>query len=269
MQPQNFHHLKQGDPIALEHLYQQYSRMLFWLGKQLIRDEFVINTLVQESFLTLWKKRETIETPEHIFFFLRYVMKRECTYYYCRPKNKFNRYINRLSFYGNYEDYMLGHDPVAEEDQHLLDQEATQKAFEQVKQVLPFLGAERQRLIELCLTYGFQYKVIAEVMGKGITQTANEVKRAIAELKSILRQDNALEPEKPQKALKLQGKMTEEQAKVFQLRCEEAYSFARIAEELNCSQKQAQQEFMTAYSFMQQQHEQQTNSLGASPQGIR
>ncbi|MDR6300675.1 RNA polymerase sigma factor [Mesonia maritima] len=270
MQTQDFQNLKQGKPIALEHLYQKYNRMLFWLGKQLIRDEFVIETLVQESFLKLWKHRETLETPEHIFFFLRYVMKRECTYYYCRPKNKFNRSINRLSFYGNYEDYMLGHDPVAEEDEHLLEQEATQQAFEQVKKVLPYLSAERSRLIELCITYGFRYKAIAEVMGKGITETANEVKRAIAELKTILQQDNALERQQNSgETIKLEGEMTTAQAKVFQLRCEEAYSFARIAEELNCSQKEAQQEFMTAYSFMQQQHEQQTNSFGASLQGIR
>ncbi|MDR6300825.1 RNA polymerase sigma factor [Mesonia maritima] len=265
MQTKDFQNLKQGKPIALEHLYQQYSRMLFWLGKQLIRDEFVIETLVQESFLKLWKHRDTLETPKHIFFFLRYVMKRECTYYYCRPRNHFQRSINRLSFYGNYEDYMLGHDPVAEEDEHLLEQEATQQTFEQVKNVLPYLSAERSRLIELCITYGFQYKAIAEVMGKGITETANEVKRAIAELKTILQQDNRLtSEEKPQETIRLQGEMTTAQAKVFQLRCERDYSFARIAEELNCSQKQAQQEFMNAYTFMQQQYEQQTNSFGAS-----
>ncbi|MBW2963086.1 RNA polymerase sigma factor, partial [Mesonia aestuariivivens] len=208
MQTQVFNNLKQGKPIALEHLYQQYSRMLFWLGKQLIRDEFVIETLVQDCFLKLWKHRDTLETPQHIFFFLRYVMKRECTYYYCRPRNHFYRSMNRLELFGNYQDFMLGHDPAAEEDQHLLAQEATQKAFDQVKKVLPFLGAERQRLIELCLTYGFQYKAIAEVMGKGITETANEVKRSIEALKNIIHQGHSLEDKERVRSLTIQGKMT-------------------------------------------------------------
>ncbi len=261
MQTQDFRNLKQGKPIALEHLYKRYHHMLFWLGKGLIKDEFVIENLVQDCFLKLWKHRDTIETPQHIFFFLRYVMKRDCTYYYCRPKNQFNRALNRLSFYGNYEDYMLGHDPAAEEDAHLLEQEANQQAYEQVKKVMPCLSAERKRLIELCIDYGFQYKAIAQAMGKGITETANEVKRAIAELKSILNQNHRLEPTSKPDTAKKQTNLTADQARVLQLRCEQNYSFAGIAKKLNCSQKEVQQEFMAAYKFIQQQHQQQVKSV--------
>jgi RNA polymerase sigma factor (sigma-70 family) len=260
MQPTHYTQFKQGDPIALEYLYKRYHRMLFWLGKELIKDEFVIETLVQDCFLKLWKHRDTIETPEHIFFFLRYVMKRECTYYYCRPRNHFYRSMSRLEWFGNYQDFMLGHDPVAEEDQHLLEQEASQKAFEQVQQVLPFLGAERQRLIELCLTYGFQYKAIAEVMGKGITETANEIKRSIEALKKIVHQGHSLEHKEQVRPLKIQGGMTPEQAEIFQLRCEQEFSFADIAKKLNLSQKEVHQAFTAAYSLMQQQAEQQLES---------
>lgn len=259
MQPTHYTQFKQGDPIALEYLYKRYHRMLFWLGKELIKDEFVIETLVQDCFLKLWKHRDTIETPEHIFFFLRYVMKRECTYYYCRPRNHFYRSISRLEWFGNYQDFMLGHDPVAEEDQHLLEQEASQKAFEQVKQVLPFLGAERQRLIELCLTYGFQYKAIAEVMGKGITETANEIKRSMEALKKIIHQGHSLENNNP-RPLKIQGGMTPEQSEIFQLSCEQEFSFADIAQQLKLSQKEVHQAFTVAYSLMQQQAEQQLES---------
>jgi len=258
--PSPYIQLKQGDPIALEHLYQQYSRMLFWLGKDLIKDEFVIETLVQDCFLKLWKYRETLETSQHIFFFLRYVMKRECTYYYCRPRNHFYRSMSRLEWFGNYQDFMLGHDPSAEEDQHLLEQEASQKAFEQVKQVLPFLGAERQRLVELCLSYGFQYKAIAEVMGKGITETANEVKRSMEALKKIVHQGQSLEDKEDVRPLSLQGEMTSEQSEIFQLRCEQELSFADIAQQLHLSQKEVHQAFTVAYTLMQQQAEQQLES---------
>jgi len=260
MQPTHYTQFKQGDPIALEYLYKRYHRMLFWLGKELIKDEFVIETLVQDCFLKLWKHRDTIETPEHIFFFLRYVMKRECTYYYCRHRNHFYRNMSRLEWFGNYQDFMLGHDPVAEEDQHLLEQEASQKAFEQVKQVLPFLGAERQRLIELCLTYGFQYKAIAEVMGKGITETANEIKRSMEALKQIIHQGHSLENNNRLRPLKIQGGMTPEQSEIFQLRCEQELSFADIAQQLNLSQKEVHQAFTVAYTLMQQEAEQQLES---------
>ena len=86
-----FELLQQGHPDALEFIYSKYHRRIFWIGKQLIQDEFVIETILQDTFLKLWEQRDGIERPEHIFFFLRYVMKRDCTYYYARPKNNFYR----------------------------------------------------------------------------------------------------------------------------------------------------------------------------------
>ncbi|WP_424495327.1 RNA polymerase sigma factor [Salinimicrobium sp. GXAS 041] len=249
--------LQQGHPDALELIYAKYQRRIFWLGKQLIRDEFVIETLLQDTFLKLWEKREGIERPEHIYFFLRYVMKRECTYYYCRPKNDFYRNINRLEFYENYQEYMHGYN-TQKEDEHLIDQEADQKAFDKIKSIFPLLSAERSHLMELCLKYGFQYKAIANAMGASITYTSNEVKRAIADIKDIIHKGSALEtPFKPVAVVKIEGTMTKEQEKVLQLRTEKQYSFASIAKELNLSQKEVHKEFMAAYKLMQEKHEQQ------------
>jgi len=255
-----FELLKQGHPDALELIYARYSRSIFWVGKRLISDEFVIETLVQDTFLKLWEKRDRIERPEHIYFFLRFVMKRECTYYYCRPRNKFYRNINRLEYYENYQEYMHGYDP-RKEDEHIIDQEADQKAFDRIRSVFPLLSAERRRLIELCLKYGFQYKPIAQVMGTSITQTSNEVKRAIKDIKTIINQGTALETkQKPAIAIKVQGEMTEDQEKVLQLRYEKKYSFASIATELKLSQKEVHAAFMAAYKVMQEKHEQQKSA---------
>jgi len=252
--------LQQGHPDALELIYTKYHRRLFWIGKQLIRDEFVIETILQDTFLKLWGQRDGIERPEHIFFFLRYVMKRDCTYYYARPKNNFYRNINRLEYYEDYEKYMHGYDPD-KEDEHLLDCETQQKAFDRVSRVFPLLSPERRRLIELCLKYGFQYKKIAQLMGTSITYTRNEVKRAIEDIKNIIHQGSSLETKpEPMVAMKIQRKMTEEQEKVLQLRTESQYSFAAIAKELNLSQKEVHKEFITAYKLLQLKHEQQQSA---------
>jgi len=253
----NFDLLKKGDPIALVNIHVRYHRIIFWVGKQMIRDEFVIETLVQDTFLKLWDKRDRIERPEHIFFFLRFVMKRECISYYTKPKNKFFRRINSLDNYENYQDYLAGYDPI-KDDEILKNQEEEQKTFDQIKKVLPLLSPERKHLIELCLKYGFQYKAISKVIGTGITETSIEVKLAIQDIKNIINQKSILEiKQTPAHASNIQGIMTEEQERVVELRCERKYSFASIAKELNLSQKEVHKKFMLAYKLMQEKNQQQ------------
>ena len=252
-----FELLQQGHPDALEFIYNKYKRTLFWVGRQILDDDFAVETLVQDTFLILWEKRDRIERPEHIYYFLRMVMKRECYTYYVRPKNKFFRTVNSLESYENFQEYLHGYDPE-KDDQHLLNHEAQQKAFDRIRSIFHLLSSERRRLIELCLKYDFRYKTIGQVMGTSITYTSNEVKRAIEDIKNIIHKGSTLEPKpKPMVAVKIQRKMTREQEKVLQLRTEKQYSFASIAKELNLSQKEVHQEFMAAYKLMQLKHEQQ------------
>jgi RNA polymerase sigma factor (sigma-70 family) len=250
--------LKQGDPQAMELIYTRYERNIFWIGKQTIDDEFVIENILQDTFLTLWQKRDTIERPKHIYFLLRYVMKKQCIYYYCRPRNDFHRKINSLEKYDNYQEYMHGHDPE-QDNQHLIDHEEDQKTFNRIKSIFPLLSPERKHLIELCLTYGFQYKAIAQAMGTSITQTSNDIKNAIEDIKTIIHTGGNHKP-KLAMTIKVQGQMTEEQQKVLKLRNEKQYSFASIAKELNLTQKEVHREFMAAYKLMQLKHDQQQSA---------
>ncbi|MCM4157274.1 sigma-70 family RNA polymerase sigma factor [Gramella sp. AN32] len=256
----NFELLKQGHPGALRYIHARYSRMVYWLGKGIISDDFVVETLVQDTFLKLWANRDHIESEKHMFFFLRMVMKRECYTYYTCPKHKFFRRINALESYENYQDYLAGYDPLRDAET-LNDQQRNQEAFDKIKRVLPLLSDKRKRLIELCLKYGFQYKAIARVMDTSITQTGNEVKRAIADIKNIIHQGSTLAAKpKPVIAVKIQGEMTDEQEKVLQLRTEKQYSFASIAKELNLSQKEVHAAFMAAYKLMQEKQQEQLES---------
>lgn len=256
MSNNNFILLKKGCPSAFADIHAKHNRNIFWLGKEMINDDFVIESLVQDTFLKLWANMDNIESPKHLFFFLRFVMKRECISHYTRPKNKFFRNLNSLDNYGNYQDYMAGYDPI--KDTEILEtQEREQHDFDRIKKVLPLLNTEKRHLIDLCLKYGFHYKAISEAMGTSITETSNKVKMAIYDIKTIIDQGNSLKSkQRPAIKMKAQGIMTTEQAEILKLRYEEKCSFVSIAQALHLSPKEVQREFMSAYKLLQDKHQQ-------------
>ena len=256
----NYELLKKGSPSALSEIHAMYNKSIYWIGRGLIEDSFVVETLVQDTFLKLWVNRDSIESPQHIFNFLRFVMARECRYFYARPANKFSRKVHSLENFGNYQDYMAGFDPV-EDNGHLDVQKKEQKDFDRIKKIMSVLKPERRHLIELCLKYGFRYKDIASVMGTSTIETSREVKLAINDIKTIIDKGQALKSKKgAPDTIKVQGSITEEQARILKLRCEKQYSFAAIATELELSQKEVHSEFMVAYRFLQDSHQQELRS---------
>lgn len=246
--------LKIGDPASLKHIHLRYKRLLFWLGKQMIEDDFVVDTLVQDVFLKLWLNRNSIETPNHIIGFLRFVLKRDCISYFNAPKNKFTRLIASLERFENYQDYLAGYDPLHDKE-HLLSQESEQKNFDEVKKILSVLDPKRKHLIELCLEYGFQYKPIAEAMGSSVTAISNEVSRAIDDLRRILRVNSFDQSEKKASDSKEQSeKLSSQQLEIVKRRFEEKSSFAVIARELKLPEKEVHREFLYAYQYLQNQN---------------
>ena len=218
----NFEQLKNGCHAAFADIHATYSRRIFWVGKRMINDDFVVESLVQDTFLKLWIHMDRIETPEHIFFFLRFVIKRECISYYTRPRNRFFSKVKSLESYDNFQDYLAGYDPH-QDSENLNAQKSEQANFDRIKKILPLLNAEKRHLIDLCLKYGFQYKPISKLMGTSITETSNKVKIAISDIRSIINQGTMLEStKKPRTIVKIQGSMTEAQKYILELRCEKS-----------------------------------------------
>jgi len=243
---------KKGDPKALEQIYSRHKRLLFWIGKQIVYDEFVVECLVQDAFLKLWEYRDNIERPEHIFYFTRLVLKQSCYSHYRRSKNKFFRSVHSLDSYENYDSYLTGYDPL-EVAENIKDKIIHDQHYEEIRKILPLLSAERKHLIELCLKYGFRYKAIANAMGRGITETTNEIKRAIADLQNILsHQEKLANKNKTVSETKKKNQMTEKQSLILKLRFEKKQSFTTIAKTLELSQKEVHNEFVVAYQLYQQ-----------------
>ena len=246
--------LKKGNPAALEHIHLRYKRLLFWVGWQVLKDDFVVDTIVQDTFLKLWLHRDSIETPDHITGFLRFVMKRDCISYVTAPRNKFTRLMASLDSFENYQEYLAGYDPLKDKE-YLHSQESDQNKFDEVKKVLPVLNPKRKHLIELCLEYGFRYKPIAEAMGSSVTGISTEVGKAIDELRNILKVTSFEQPEeKPAIKQNQSEQLSSQQLEIIKRRFEQKSSFAVIAQELQLPEKEVHREFLYAYQHLQNQN---------------
>lgn len=249
--------LKKDNPTALEHIHLRYKRLLFWLGWQVLKDDFAVNTIVQDTFLKLWLQRDSIETPDHITGFLRFVMKRDCIAYVTATRNKFTRLMASLDSFENYQDYLAGYDPLKDKE-YIQSQESDQKKFDEIAKVLPVLNPKRKHLIELCLQYGFQYKPIAEAMGSSVTGISNEVSKAIDDLRKILKVTTFEQAEEKAFDNKQQSeKLSSQQLEIIKRRFEQKSSFAVIAQELKLTEKEIHREFLYAYQELQNQNRSQ------------
>ena len=73
--------LKEGNPSAFEELFKQtFPRMLGYC-KLFIHDQARANDLVQECFVKLWEKRNTIKTTQSIESLLFVMLRNKCLNY--------------------------------------------------------------------------------------------------------------------------------------------------------------------------------------------
>lgn len=249
---QLYEQLKQGHPRSLEYIHTRYQRLLFWLGRRQLKDDFAVNTLVQDAFLKLWHYRESIESPNHILGFLRFVLKRDCITYYNTPKNTFYSRLNSLESYENYQDYLTVYDPLQDEEQ-LLSQQSDQKKYDDMQQVLPVLHPRRKQLVCLCLEYGFQYKPIAAAMGSSVTAISNEVQKAITDLRHML-MVSVPEPQQKKRYDTEPEAPSSRQLEIITMRYEQNTSFAVIAKNLKLPEKEVHREFLAAYQYLQREN---------------
>jgi RNA polymerase sigma-70 factor (family 1) len=52
--------LRNGDEMAFTHIYNHYWDKLYYIAHKLLKDTDAAEEIVQEVFLTLWKKKETL-----------------------------------------------------------------------------------------------------------------------------------------------------------------------------------------------------------------
>ncbi len=235
---------RDGNEAALNYVYKCYYQSLFRHGKRIIDDEFAVSCIVQEAFLKGWQFRETMESMKHIYCFIRLDISWKCYAYYRNPANRFRR---RLIDYGEVEYYSHALYEEKSEDVNLFDEEK----LKVIEEALPYLPANRQTIMKLYFKHGFSYKKIARRFGTSGHAITLEVQKSLEKLKKIVHAQKKLNVKTPEITQRSMPAGTEnmdaEMQHIFKMRYEMKHSFATIAEKMNMTQGQVQQQYVIAH----------------------
>jgi len=73
--------LKSNDERAFEVVYKKYFSKLFYFIFELVKLHDITENIIQETFLTLWKKRHLLKEDTNLSVYLFGVAKNNCLYF--------------------------------------------------------------------------------------------------------------------------------------------------------------------------------------------
>ncbi len=159
--------LRQGDKTALAYIYRQHVDALYSYGAQLTRDHGIVEDAIQDLFIELWQKRDSLGPTTNIRPYLIVSIRRKI--------------IRLLGSRSNQELNLASHKTEQEEPAH---DQSTETA--RLKAALQQLSEQQREVLYLKYFEGYDYKEIAEYTGFNHQSIRNTASRAINSLRKIL-----------------------------------------------------------------------------------
>lgn len=246
-----FWDFKKGDEKALACIYDQLYKPLLYHGLRIIKDRFVVNSIIQESFLKAWNFRERMTSTLHVYRFIRLNITWGCYGYFRQATYK--RHYGNVIYTDDIDYYTLPACFESEVNEQL--QQADEEKLQTIYNVIPYLPATRQNLINLYFKYGFSYKQIANRYATSKQAISRELQNGLEHLKKIINSKKRLDKPvvtNPKPTMPYNEVLEGEMLQVFKLRYEMKLSFESIAIQLNLPQSDIQQQYVAARIKIQQ-----------------
>lgn len=162
--------IKEGDRKAFKIFYDTYASFVYSLSYRILKDNAMAEEVVQECFVNIWLKRETIDEKKEITSFIFVVAKRICLNYLRKIKYA-NIYLKQIK---------LNDVNDVEEKIALSD---LQKSLSDRIALLP---KQQRTAFELSRLEGYTHQQIAEQMGISPNTVKNHITQALAYLRKYL-----------------------------------------------------------------------------------
>ncbi|MCI4669460.1 MAG: RNA polymerase sigma-70 factor [Bacteroidia bacterium] len=157
-----------------EDLFKSHFQFLCNFARQYVGDDELAQDLTQKVFITLWEKRESIDTQLSVKSYLFTILKNRCLNY-LRDQKKYRSKLLDVDC-GDLE-VSVEEDPLAEEELR-----------EQIEEALNALPEKCRLVFEMSRFRGMKYKEIAEELELSQKTVEAHMSKAIKSLRKYLAQ---------------------------------------------------------------------------------
>jgi RNA polymerase sigma factor (sigma-70 family) len=156
-------------------LYKKYYHCLLFIGLKEIKDAHLVKDTIQQQFLYLWEKRETITEAKNVKSYLVTSFLRKLTADWKKSGNVSNLQV----VWNNYSE-----DPQPTPEENLIKKDGQYHLYKLLMNHINELPARQKELIILKFYEGYTYEEIVQKTGLTHRTVYNKIHEALKKLKS-------------------------------------------------------------------------------------
>lgn len=169
-----FHSIKQGDEKALEMLFHEFYEPLCRYALSFLKDREDAEEVVQNSFVKIWEKRDTIEVDSSPKAYLYRMIRNQCLNDLKHQKVIHQYQEHSLHTHDQYEQASDGHTIRGELEVKIT--EALQKLPEQCRVIFSLSRFEELKYKEIADQLNLSVKTVENQMGKALKIMREQLK---------------------------------------------------------------------------------------------
>ncbi|QIA08602.1 RNA polymerase sigma factor [Draconibacterium halophilum] len=172
--------IKKGNPAAFKDVFRMLYPRLKGYCKLFVSDDNKVEDLIQETFITLWEKRNSIKTEHSIESFLFVILRNNCLNFLRNEK------MEKTTFSIDVEEvselqYLYQIDFLGKEEKSLEEQ-----LIESFQEAVDELPDKMKQVFTLCKIEGRKQKEVAEEIGISLKMVEKHIAKAKEQIRKKL-----------------------------------------------------------------------------------